>query len=128
MRPHSTVELRRKLRQKGCESEAVEAALARAAEVGYLDDAAFASALVRVRSGGRGRVAIGAELARKGLSREAVAVALGEMDPDAELAAAVSLLRKQPAGLDPHKAARRLQRRGFSPETVRRAFRALAEG
>ena len=62
-RPHAAAELRRKLRQKGHEAEAIEAALTRLAELGYLDDAEFARALVGWRAGKRGRRAIAAELA-----------------------------------------------------------------
>jgi SOS response regulatory protein OraA/RecX len=44
LRPHSTVELGRKLRQRGCSGAAVEEALERARARGYLDDEAFARA------------------------------------------------------------------------------------
>lgn len=44
-RDHSCNELRRKLRQRGFEPEAVDAALARCLELGYLDDQRYAEQL-----------------------------------------------------------------------------------
>ena len=128
-RPHSRLELRRKLRMKGCEAGPVEAALDRAAELGYLDDAAYARSVVRLRSGSRGRAAIGAELAARGVSRELAGEVLGELDPEAQLAAAVRLLERMPvATAKPALLLARLQRRGFSTEVARSAWRVVVPG
>jgi regulatory protein len=122
LRPHSTAELRRKLRQRGCPAEEVEEALGRAAAHGYLDDDAYARALVSRRAAARGPALIAAELAAKGVSRSLVAVALEGLSREKQVAAATRLA----GGLgvrDPNRAAARLQRRGFSREVIREALR-----
>ena len=125
-RPHSRLELKRKLQQRRCDGAAIDAALERAAELGYLDDAAYARTLVRLRSGSRGRSAIGAELAARGISRDLAGEALADLDPDLQLEAAVRLLRKMPVtAARPELLLARLQRRGFSPDLARKAWRSL---
>lgn len=130
-RPHSRRELERKLRRRGFEDDAIAAALTRCAEHGYLDDAGFAAALVRARSASRGRRAIAAELAQRGVGRELLGGALEGLDPEDELAAAITLVRRRLAAhaepptlrelLD--DAGPKLLRRGFSPGVVREACR-----
>lgn len=125
-RPHSRQELARKLRLRGCGPEAIELALDRAGDLGYLDDAAYARSLVRLKSGSRGRAAIGAELAARGISRELAAEVLSELEPEVQLEAAVKLLSRMPlATARPELLLARLQRRGFSPQVARAAWRAL---
>lgn len=125
-RPHSKLELKRKLMMRGCDAGAVDLALDRGAELGYLDDTAYARSVVRQRSASRGGAAIGAELAARGVSREVAGQALGELDPDVQVEAAVRLLRRMPtATAKPALLLARLQRRGFSTEIVRRAWRLL---
>jgi regulatory protein len=122
LRPHSTAELRRKLRQRGFPAEEVDEVLARAAAQGYLDDDAYARALVSRRAAARGPALIAAELAAKGVSRSLVAVALEGLSREEQVAAAARLA----GGLgvrDPNRAAARLQRRGFSREVIREALR-----
>lgn len=124
-RAHSRAELQRKLVRRGYPSDEVESALARAAGNGYLDDAAFARALVRQRKAGRGAAAIGAELRAKGVSREEAATALAEIDDGEELATAMRLtgrsLAPDATWEDRRRAAARLVRRGFAPEVARAA-------
>jgi regulatory protein len=69
-RPRSTDEVRRRLREAGYRAELVEIALDRMAELGYLDDAAFARAWVesRDRTRPRGARALRDELRRKGVA------------------------------------------------------------
>lgn len=130
-RPHSRVELQRKLRRRGFEDDAIAAALTRCAEHGYLDDAGFAAALVRVRSASRGRRAIAAELAQRGVGRELVGAALDGLEPGEELAAAIVLVRRRLAAHDKPPTLRqllddagpKLLRRGFSAGVVREACR-----
>jgi regulatory protein len=117
-RPHSAAELRRKLRARGCSPEAVEEVLERVREVGYQDDAAFARSVVAYRSHHRGRAAIAAELARRGLGRDDAAAALADLDFDDELAAARRLAARL-GPLEPRRLAGRLERRGFSTEVIR---------
>lgn len=125
IRPHSREELGRKLRRRGCADEAVEAVLDRCVEVGYLDDGAYARALVDRRSSSRGSAAIASELAAKGIGRDAVEQALAGRE-EAEIEAAARLLaRLRPSGADRSRAAAKLQRRGFSPQVIGQAWRRL---
>jgi regulatory protein len=96
------------------------------AELGYLDDAVYAHALVDSRSTRRGARAIAAELHAKGVSREDSDAALAGLDPEAELAAAVLLARRllrAPAGREEQqRAAAALARRGFAFSVARAAI------
>ena len=134
-RAHSRLELQRKLARKGFEADEVESALMRLAELGYLDDAAFARALVRRRSASRGPAAVAAELASRGIGREGVASALADLDPHAQLEAATRLVERlyaaQPVPgyremLD--RIGAKLIRRGYSGSVVREACRAVLAG
>ncbi len=131
-RPHARAELERKLVRKGHERGEVEVALDRAAELGYLDDAAYARSLVGRRSAARGTAAIGAELRAKGLSRPEIEAALAALDPEAEHAAALRLAERlvKPGGgrEEVERAAAKLVRRGFSSEVAWRCARAAASG
>ena len=131
-RAHSRAELRQKLTRRGYEPEDVQGALARLAELGYLDDAAFARGLVRRRSGSRGALALAAELAAKGIDREGTAAALAGLEEDAQLSAATRLAERLYAArpspgyremLDSVGA--KLARRGFPAGIVRAACRAV---
>jgi len=132
---HSRAELRQKLTRRGFEPGDVDAAVVRLAEMGYLDDAAFARGLVRRRSGSRGALALSAELAAKGIDREGTAAALAGLDEDAQLAAATRLAERLYAArpspgyremLDSVGA--KLARRGFPAGVVRAACRAVLAG
>jgi regulatory protein len=125
LRPHATAELRRKLLQRRCPANEVEEALDRFSELGYLDDLAFARALVTRRSGSRGAALIAQELAAKGIPRAMAQEALGELARDHQVASASLMASRQ--GRDPQVAATRLQRRGFSRDVIREALGGLAE-
>jgi regulatory protein len=129
------LELRRKLARKGFEADDVEVALDRLTELRYLDDDAFARGLIRRRSASRGPAALAAELGSKGISREGVAAALAELDPDAQLEAATRLAERLYADrpvpgykemLD--RIGAKLVRRGYSGSVVREACRAVLAG
>jgi len=129
-RAHSAVELARKLARRGFEDEAIGLVLDRLAELGYLDDAEYARALVNHRGGSRGAAAIAAELASKGVARPLVQAAVAELDPELELAAAERFARRWLPRAVPGSfrsllevAGPRLARRGFSPSVVREACR-----
>jgi regulatory protein len=134
-RAHSRAELRQKLVRKGFEADDVQAALGRLAELGYLDDEAFARGLVRRRSVSRGPLALAAELSAKGIDRAGTAAALAAFDPEAQLAAATVLAERLYAAkplpgyretLD--RVGSKLLRRGFSARVVRAACRAVVSG
>jgi len=129
------VELARKLVRKGFEEEGVEAALNRLTELGYLDDSAFARALIRRRAANRGQTAIAAELTARGVSRSTADEALAEFDPARQLEAATRLAERLYAEkpvpgyremLD--RIGPKLARRGYSTTIVRAACRAVWSG
>ena len=134
-RAHSRVELRRKLERKGYPDEDVESAMHRLAELGYLDDAAFARALVRRRSAARGPRALAAELAAKGIDRAGIGAALEQADSASQLEAATRLAERLYAQKPLpgyretlERVGARLVRRGFSMEVARAACRAVLAG
>lgn len=103
--------------------EAAEQALDRFAELGYVDDAAFAEAWVQSRHTGKGlaRRALEHELTRRGVEVETAREAVSHVDADAERAAAAGLVRKKlpsTRSLTPDARARRLvgmlARKGYS--------------
>jgi len=139
-RPRSVTEVRRKLTRLGYRPELVTATVDRLAELGFLDDEAFARAWVdaRDRAKPRGEHALRRELGLKGVERSLVdgvlddrrdvaALVAGEGDvapPSPDDAAAERLLRRKlPAILrevDPRKRRQRayglLARSGFAPD------------
>jgi regulatory protein len=129
-RPHAAAELGQKLRRKGYKQAEIEAALTRLRELGYVDDASFARSLIGWRSGSRGRRAIAAELAARGVSRETAAQVLGETDPDSDHTAAraiaARLLRPPASPEQVARVAAKLRRRGFGEDAVSGALRDFA--
>ena len=101
------------LARRGIPEEAAVAVLDRLAEVGLIDDAAFARAWVGSRQSGRGlaRRALRAELHAKGVDAEVAAEAVALVDEEDERAAARELVRRRLPGmhrLDRATATRRL--------------------
>ena len=82
---------------------------------------------MRRRGAARGSAAIAAELASKGVGRELARSLLDdEGRAEAELEAAVRLLAKAgSSAVDRARLSGKLQRKGFSPEVIRRAWRRL---
>jgi regulatory protein len=144
VRPRSLAETRRRLRHLGYRHDLVDRALQQLADLGYLDDAAFARAWIesRDRARPRGAVALRRELALKGVDRSVIDEALGERagatasesgtggtaeDQSPDVGAAARLIeRRLPALLretDPRrrrqKAYALLARNGFDPDTCR---------
>jgi regulatory protein len=121
LRPHSELELRQKLRRKGCGTAAIDDALARARRLGYLDDASFARALVAHRSRTRGPAVVAAELAAKGINRGLARDALGVVDHASQVEAARRLASRS-SHADREVVAARLLRRGFATNVIREAL------
>jgi regulatory protein len=147
VRPRSVAETRNRLRHLGYPPAIVDTVLERLADVGYLDDEAFARAWVesRDRARPRGQNSLRRELALKGVERdvvEAVLMERAEPDPDVgpgghdtsdgaspgpDRVAAVRLLGRRRAALDrepdPRKRRQKayalLARNGFDPEVCR---------
>lgn len=131
-RAHARFDLRRRLLQKQHPPAAADAALARLAAAGLLDDARFAAEYARVkarRGGGRGPARLIRDLLTQGVERrvaeDAVRTALVDegLDPDAALRALAARRAAQLAGLPPQVRKRRLTaflvRRGFPSSDIR---------
>jgi regulatory protein len=133
-RPRTVAEVRRRLVRDGYRADLVDAAVARMAELGYLDDAAFARSWIesRDRAAPRGEHALRRELALKGVDRVIVdgvlearrqRVPAGEATDVDEAAAERLLTKKLPSFMrepDPRrrrqKAYALLARNGFAPD------------
>lgn len=120
-------ELAEALRERGIPDETAEQVLGRFAEVGLIDDAAFAEIFVRSRhrERGLGRSALRRELERKGVERSVADRAVEAIDDEDERARATELvLRKLDSAMfaGPQAARRRLlgmlARRGYGPSVA----------
>ncbi len=96
-RARSRAELDQKLVQKGYPRAVIDSVLARLAEVGLVDDAAFAEQWVHSRHtySGRGRRALSMELQRKGIDQQTSTEALSQISADDERERAADLVRKK---------------------------------
>jgi SOS response regulatory protein OraA/RecX len=120
---------------KGFGPEAVDTAMARLTELGYLDDTSFARGLVRRRGSLRGPRALSAELAARGIDRADADAALAEFDTDAQLASATRIagrLYARKVGIGYREVldsiGTKLLRRGFSTPIVWAACRSVLSG
>jgi regulatory protein len=116
--PRTQAQLAEALHRRGVPDEAAETVLSRFADVGLIDDAAFARAWVESRHYSRGlsRRSLSAELRRQGVQSEEIREAVDTLDPEQEAATARRLVEQKMAGT-----------RGQPPEVrVRRAAGSLA--
>ncbi|MBI2371003.1 MAG: RecX family transcriptional regulator [Deltaproteobacteria bacterium] len=124
-RGRSSAELRQRLAQKGHPPEAIDAALVRLTELGYLDDQALAREVASTLMRGRlyGRLWVAKGLRERGLSAELVAETLEALAADLdERELCRQALARRFRGLDPRRASRAelqkagqyLARRGFA--------------
>jgi regulatory protein len=97
VRPRTRAELAAALRRRGVTDEVAEEVLGRYAEVGMIDDAAFARAWVASRHSGKGlaRRALGSELRRRGVAPDTVGEALEGLDADTEADTARALVDRK---------------------------------
>ncbi len=125
-RPLSKKELQKRLMQKGGDAESAEAAVEWLEDLGAVNDAAYASSLVRhYSSRGYGKGRIREELHRRGVAKELWEEALEEVPDSAD--ALDALIQKKCRGdlSDPKERKRvcdALLRRGFSWGEVRAAL------
>ncbi|HET8521929.1 MAG TPA: RecX family transcriptional regulator [Thermomicrobiales bacterium] len=126
-RPRSEREIRQRLRQKGFDAPAIDAAIARLEDWRYLDDADFARFWVENRESHkpRGRRLLEQELRQKGIDRDLITETIDAAELD-ERAAALDLGRaklRTYGGLDTMTTRRRLgsylARRGYDFSVVR---------
>ncbi|UCB43502.1 MAG: RecX family transcriptional regulator [Dehalococcoidales bacterium] len=136
-RPRSESELRKRLNQRGFESDIIEMVIARLKEQGFVDDVAFAQFWKENRDtfSPRSRWLTGLELRRQGVAADIINTVVGDIDDnDSAYRAASSRVRRLP--LSDYQAFRRhlgdyLKRRGFSygviADTVRRLWQELEQ-
>jgi regulatory protein len=121
---HTRLGLARKLAKRGFSAPAVRHALARMAELGYLDDTAFAEAWLRTRLDARahGWKALYRSMLGRGVPRAVADEVLDAMFPaELELEHALHLA----AGLSPTAAIRKLSVRGFRSRAIAAVLREL---
>ena len=129
-RDFGTVELERKLTQKGYTRDAIQQALAELAEDKMLDDRRYGANVVAYRARrGQGPARIRNELRRSGLDDEAIEQAVKGGDEAPDFVALARQARSRKFGPDlpsdwkeRAKQARFLQYRGFSTDHIRAAL------
>jgi regulatory protein len=124
-RPHSRLELSRKLRERKFDKELIEGVIEHLEKLGYLDDAAFAREWVRSRGVSRGPRLLQGELRQKGITQADVETALAELsDPDDSVRVLAEKRLQRYRNETPEKAREKtiafLQRRGYSYDVIRR--------
>jgi regulatory protein len=134
--PRTRAQLASALRRQGVPDETAEEVLGRFAEVKLIDDAIFASAWVESRHYGKGLSgrALGAELRGQGVPAEDIRAAIGQLDPEQEIATARNLVASRLAATAGQPAAARfrrligvLARKGYPPSLAYRLVREALE-
>lgn len=134
--PRTQAQLAQALHRRGVPDEAAETVLSRFADVGLIDDAAFARAWVESRHYSRGlsRRSLSAELRRQGVQTEEIREAVDTLDPEQEVATARRLVeqkmagtRGQPPEVRVRRAAATLARKGYPPGLVFRLIKEVLE-
>jgi len=128
-RDYTAAELESKLIDKGYDRETASAAVASLASIRIIDDRRVAAAHVRTAAAikGRGRLRIARELAARGVSREIITTALGEVAREDELASIRKILARKrwptsPSRLERQRMYRHLLARGFPADLISRAL------
>ena len=134
--PRTRAELAAALNRRGVPGEVAEAVLGRFADVGLIDDAAFARAWVESRHYSRGlsRRSLSAELRQHGVDTEEIREAVSTLDPEQEVDTARRLVeqkmastRGQPPEARIRRAAGTLARKGYPPGLVFRLIKEALE-
>ncbi len=134
-RRHSEKELFNKLKYTPIYGRHAEAVINKLKELGYIDDTAFASALIHTTliGGAKGKMLIKRKLRQKGVSQAVADKALAsELEDYDELQAAIDIVRKKIKSLKDVPQLKAKQRlamllygRGFDWETINAALRAV---
>ena len=134
--PRTRAQLASALHDRGVPDDAAHAVLDRFADVGLIDDAAFARAWVESRHYSRGLAgrALRAELKQRGVADDQIRDAIEDLGPDAEVATARRLVERKLAstrGLPSEARIRRLAgtlaRKGYPPGLAFRVVREALE-
>lgn len=113
-REHTVASLDRRLAAQGASAPARREAVASAERAGLVDDRRFAVGRADLLARrGAGDLMIADDLARNGVDAELARIAIGQLEPEFERAAAIV----QSRGLSP-KTARQLAAKGFSEATL----------
>lgn len=134
-RGHTEVELRRKLAPRAASPDALEAALARLRDHGYLDDARLAESYTQFQKDVRhhGRLRVVRELRARGVTAAAAEAAVRRQFPAAGAAGEDTLVRaylrskrleRPEDARDAARLYRKLMTAGFSPAACGRCLRA----
>jgi regulatory protein len=134
--PQTRAQLADAVKKRGVPDDVAEEVLGRFADVGLIDDAAFARAWVESRHHGRGLSAraLSAELRRRGVDDDQIRAAVDELGPDDEVETAKLLVARKLAatrGMPPQARTRRLAgvlaRKGYPPGLAFRVIREALE-
>lgn len=130
IRAHAKAELRRKLTAKGVDPAAVDRAITRAVDAGYIDDTQFAADFSRHARDQRGWAPARTrmELRKRGVDREIAEIAVAEVFSETDLLEqAIDLAHSRAARLTGDRESRRrrlvgyLARRGYPTSVCRKA-------
>jgi len=134
--PRTRAQLADALRKRGIPDTVVAGVLAKYADVGLIDDAAFARAWVESRHYSRGLAgrALAAELKQRGVDSGEIRDAIEELGPAAEVSTARKLVaqrlagtRGEPAQARTRRLAGMLARKGYPPALAFRVIREALE-
>jgi len=140
--PRTRAQLAEALRKRGIPDEVADEVLGRFADVGLIDDAAFARSWVESRHHSRGLAgrALSAELKQRGVASDEIRAAIDEqLSPTAEIDAARRLVERRIAGTRGLSAEQRTRRlagmlarkgypAGLAYRVIREALEAEGEG
>ncbi|MFB9273535.1 regulatory protein RecX [Cohnella cellulosilytica] len=134
-RPRTTAELSRALKRKGYAADVIEACVERLRSRKMLDDSAYAKRFTEQRAAGqrKGRMLIRQELLQRGVDRQDVERAIGDLDGEVEREAALALARKRWPATKGNDRERKMKlmgillRRGFPSALARMAAQQAAD-
>jgi regulatory protein len=134
--PKTRSQLKEALLKREIPEEVADSVLSRFADVGLIDDAAFAKAWVESRHHSKGLAgrALKAELRRRGVADDDIKDAVATLDPEAEVETARRLIeqklpgtRGKPADVRTRRLAGMLARKGYPPGLAFRLIREALE-
>ncbi len=121
-REMSRLQVAQGLRRRGFCREIAEAALDRLQDYGYVDDARFAEALLRLRQNDQpyGKLKLAADLRSKGITGRIADTTMQAFDEKKALGLAVNMARRR--GLNGRRLYNFLYRRGFSTHLIQQVM------
>jgi regulatory protein len=133
-RPHSILEIKRKLKEQGFEVDIIGSALDTLKQQNYVNDEEFAKALTesRIHYQRKGRNYVRQELQQRGVSKELIQGAIDQINPEEEYQTALTLAKKKwdlTTGTNQDKRRKTLSflmRRGFTGAVVSKVLQEVA--